>query len=417
MKSELESSHTHDTEKKAKKKKDNKKKKDKKQQGETTIKDESDDEKEKQQNVIITQDESDGEKQRLKMEKKKLKKEEKKRIQKGEKKQSKKHIETDKDLKKKVVIDKSASPKDQLVSLLNHDPWSIHKTNAYDDDLTYDFLRSNVKLCRKKYTFDFGKDKLFPFTVLCALGASVRTLSECYHAHPPAAAWNDGFIGTPMHYACHYRAPTEVIQFLIEDVRVVESSSSSSEGSRDSSQDKNAMVWATNHMFRLPVHLACMAQAPLVTLKLLAEEYSQGLARVDKEGMTPLHYACDHADADLEVIEMLATKYKKAVVVKNRTMGQTPMHLAVGGGCRLDVIEALFLIDPDRVLSIADKNGNLAIHIAVETSAEMNVIQFLVWNHADGLVACNDKKDRPIDIARRIHKKNKDLAEILDPDG
>ena len=47
----------------------------------------------------------------------------------------------------------------------------------------------------------------------------------------------------------------------------------------------------------------------------------------------------------------------------------------------------------------------------------MKVVQFLVWNHADGVTVFNDKNERPIDIARRVHRKNKEMAEILDPSG
>jgi ankyrin repeat protein len=326
-------------------------------------------------------------------------------------------LQTDKVLKQKLLFDtKEISPKDQLLMYINHDPWTNHKTPIYDDDLTYDLILKNPRVCRKKYSFDFAKDKLYPFSVLCALGASERTLSECYKAYPHAAAWNDGFIGTPMHYACSYRAPMEVIKFLIEEVRVDDESSSSSGSSQGSDDgDKNSMIWSTNHMFRLPIHLACMAQAPIEILKLLIDEYKQGLARVDKDGMTPLHYACDHADANLEVVDMLAIKYKKAVITKNKTHGQTPLHLAVSRGCRLEIVEALFLSEPDRILAVADKKGNLPLHTAILSSADMKIIQFLVWNYADGLTVYNAKNERPIDIAKRLQWKNKDLAEILDP--
>jgi ankyrin repeat protein len=328
-------------------------------------------------------------------------------------------LSTDKELKKKLTLDKNATPKDQFLTLINHDPWMNHKNQTYDDELTYDFIRKNTKVCRKKYSLDFAKDTLYPFSVLCALGASAKTLGECYKAYPHAAAWNDGFIGTPMHYACNYRAPTEVLKFLIAEVRVDDDSSSSSSGnSKDTDDaDKNSMIWSTNHMFRLPIHLACMAQVPIDTLKILIDEYKQGLSRVDKDGNTPLHYACDHADADLDVVDMLAIKNKKAVLVKNKTNGQTPMHLAVHRGCRLEIIEALFLTEPDRILSLADKQGNIPLHVAVSAGADMKIIQFLVWNHADGVTAINDKNERPIDIAQRLQRKNKDLAEILDPSG
>jgi hypothetical protein len=318
------------------------------------------------------------------------------------------------------------SPKSKLFHVLNLDPWNDKDT--YDDALAYDVIKKHPKALVKKMAFESTKDKIYPFSMLCALGASAKTLGAAYRAHPPAAAANDAWIGTPLHYACHYRAPLATLRFLLEQVTLQnkngtdssDSSSSSSDDSTSSDDSSNGaceMIRATNQMIRLPIHVACMSLMPCECLQLLILHFKAGLQRVDKDGYTPLHLACDHADVPLPVIELLTLKYRAAALTQSKVEKSTPMHLAVTRGCALAVVEALFLSQPDTILSVTDASGNLPIHAAVQSRAHVNVIQFLVWNHSEGLATVNNKFDRPIDIARRKFKRDKDLQEILEPYG
>lgn len=302
-----------------------------------------------------------------------------------------KHLQSDKKLAKELVVDKKAKPAARLFDLLNLDPWD--RKAPYHDELVRDLMKKHPEVCMQQYDFEATTEAKYPFSMLCALGASVKTLKSCAQAYPAAVTINDKWVGTSLHYACSYRAPLDVLKFL-EDY------------------DDN-LLKSENQMKRRPLHLACMVLTPLENIAFLVKCDKSALKVGDKDGMTPLHWACNRTDPDPKVIEFLATKYSKACVMQNEK-GSTPLHLAVQHGTPLPILETLLAAN-DKAFSIADKMGNLPIHTSLHYSADKAVIQFLVWNYSDGLSHYNERDERPIDMARRIRKKDTALHEILEP--
>jgi len=292
----------------------------------------------------------------------------------------------------KLLLDGIKTDEDKLIALLNHDPYEKN----YDDEVTRNFLSQHPDLCEKKYRFDISPEEIYPLSMLSALGASSATLKVCYKAYKDALLFNDQWIGTALHYACAYRAPMEVLKFL------------------HSKDEDEEMIEALNQRKRLPMHIACMLKTPLENIEFLIKENKSSLSQQDVDGMTPLHFACNRTDPQLEVIELLTSKNKKACVMQNNK-GCTPLHLAVQHGTPTDVLECL-LVANDKAFSISDKAGNLPVHTALHVNADRKIVQFVVWNYSEGLAVYNDKDERPIDMAKRIYKKDKELHEILEPE-
>lgn len=94
-----------------------------------------------------------------------------------------------------------------LHKLLDIDPFSkSHST--YNEDAIVDVIFLDPAACSNKYKFECFGGEIYPFSMLCALGASLRVLKMCYDAHPQAGKEKDIWIGTPLHYACAYVSTT-----------------------------------------------------------------------------------------------------------------------------------------------------------------------------------------------------------------
>jgi ankyrin repeat protein len=291
------------------------------------------------------------------------------------------------------VDEAKSGPKEKLFKLLNHDPsWADERKN-YRDEEAREIIKKHPEVARDKYMFASAKEAIFPLSMLAALHASVKTLRACYKANPVALQSNDRWIGTAAHYACAYRAPLAVLEYVVEK--------------------DDSILEAKNQLERLPMHLACMVLTPLDKVEFLVKEYKKALSMKDKDGMTPLHHACNRTDPDVNVVAFLAKSNRAACVMQN-SKGCTPLHLAVQHQTPINVLQALLAANTD-VFSIADGEGNLPVHTALHVNADTSIIQFCVWNHSEGLSHYNSKNERPIDMARRIRQRDKTLWEVLEP--
>jgi hypothetical protein len=105
-------------------------------------------------------------------------------------------------------------PKERFFGLLNLDPWDLD--TELDDDAIQDIIFEHPSCCRMKYAFEGFNGSVYPISVLCALGASVATIKKCYKAFPDAFDDADDWVGTPLHYACSYRASMEVAEYIVK---------------------------------------------------------------------------------------------------------------------------------------------------------------------------------------------------------
>lgn len=75
----------------------------------------------------------------------------------------------------------------------------------------------------------------------------------------------------------------------------------------------------------LPLHAACIFQAPSLVIKLLLDEFPQSAAAKDDQGMLPLHLAFRQQPMNFTVLEELMTAYPAAATIKDRR-GRTPLQ-------------------------------------------------------------------------------------------
>jgi hypothetical protein len=75
----------------------------------------------------------------------------------------------------------------------------------------------------------------------------------------------------------------------------------------------------------LPLHAACIFQAPSMVILLLLQEFPHSAAAKDDQGMLPLHLAFRQQPMNFTVLEELMTAYPSGVTVKDRR-GRTPLQ-------------------------------------------------------------------------------------------
>jgi hypothetical protein len=75
----------------------------------------------------------------------------------------------------------------------------------------------------------------------------------------------------------------------------------------------------------LPLHAACIFQAPSMVILLLLQEFPPSAAAKDDQGMLPLHLAFRQQPMNFTVLEELMTAYPGGVTVKDRR-GRTPLQ-------------------------------------------------------------------------------------------
>ena len=167
-----------------------------------------------------------------------------------------------------LVPPPEAPSKNDLHNLLDIDPFSKSHSN-YNEDTIADVIFLDPSSCSRKYKFECFGGEIYPFSMLCALGASHRLLKLCFDAFPQAGKEKDIWIGTPLHYACAYLGSIENVKWLMEI----------SPGSAAS----------MNRLRRTPFHAICLFNPRPEILQVLIDLAPMGLQSADKDGNTALH--------------------------------------------------------------------------------------------------------------------------------
>ena len=131
------------------------------------------------------------------------------------------------------------------------------------------------------------------------------------------------------------------------------------------------------------------------------------LAKVDKEGILPLHAACG-AGAPIDAIKMLLEIYPEAAQAKCGK-GYLPIdyHLAlVNESPSEDIVSALMELYPGAA-AVADDNNQLPIHLAcMATGVSKHIFTMLLRAYPGGAYVCDIEGFYPVDYANT----NKDAA-------
>jgi hypothetical protein len=107
----------------------------------------------------------------------------------------------------------------------------------------------------------------------------------------------------------------------------------------------------------LPIHLACSYSAPQNIVHLLIEAYPDGLKAKTKNGFNPLHIACKKSLSHEILLELIET-CPDAVSDKDE-FGRIPLHLACRNNISLSGVKALIEAYPESC-ALKDYNGHTA---------------------------------------------------------
>ena len=282
---------------------------------------------------------------------------------------------------------KQRVPPRELFSILDIEPWSSDNTKYSDEELM-DAIEADPESVKKKYRFEFFGVVIYPFSMMCAIGASMDAIQMCYDVFPEALHENDPWVGSPLHYASGYEGPVDVVRWLLE-------------------QD-SGMTSMLNRLKRSPFHIACQFNPRSSVLEALLEVAPKGLQVTDKYGCTPLHLACEN-NAPGEVLEMMTENYAMACIASSQA-GATPLHLALENRVHLPKIKVLVKTQ-ESVLSIRDVEGRTPLHVAIENECDARIVKFLVKTFPKGLeIRTEWLNETPLEMANRLEAEDDVLA-------
>jgi ankyrin repeat protein len=267
--------------------------------------------------------------------------------------------------------------KSKLRKLLNLDPWKEDKVN---EDSLLKLINDNPSFCGHKFSFDaFDGELLFPLHILCALGASKRCVKTCHKMFPKAAEYDNPAWGAPLHFACAFYAPVDVVSYLAK-------------------KHPDVLEKVNKKYKSTPLHLACEYQAKPETVDVLCSKCPQAAREVDRGGRTPLNCACSVDIPSAQVVEILTKVYPEAGSISG-TDGKTPLLNAIDRGADINVLRDLIVSHPQSA-SVCDRDGSTPLHLAVASSSiGKPIIKGLIRAHNEALRAKDNKGRIPLHVA------------------
>jgi len=266
-----------------------------------------------------------------------------------------------------------------FLEIIDIDPWD-REGSKYSNKAAMAAIKREPNVCAEKHEFDAFGHKLYPFAMLCSIGASLEVVQMCYENYPEAMGSKDPTVGTPLHYACAYAGSPEVVEWLI--------------------QKKEDQLRDVDLLQRSPFHVACLYSARIEILKVLVAKFPEGLKAKDYESNTTLHVAAEH-DAPADVLQFLALKNPEALSTKRKD-GSTPLHLALECGADSDKIKALLELNND-ALKIPNDKGQLPVHICLlGPTVDAETVKYIAKSYPEGLKIITKEGETPYDISKRL---------------
>lgn len=287
-----------------------------------------------------------------------------------------------------VRSNRGRPPPRELFTILDIEPWSSENT-TYSDLELMEAIEADPESVKKKYRFEFFGVVIYPFSMMCAIGSSLAAIQMCHDVFPEAMHEKDPWVGSPLHYACGYEGPLDVVKWLMEE--------------------DAGMITTLNRLKRSPFHIACQFNPRSEVLDALLRTAPTGLEVRDKYGCTPLHLACEN-NAPVEVLEMMVDRYPLACTTPS-SAGATPLHLALENRVPLHKIKPLVKGQEESVLSIRDVEGRTPLHTAVENECDAKMIKFLVRCYPESLNCTTEwLNETPIQMAQRLDGDDEVIA-------
>jgi len=155
-----------------------------------------------------------------------------------------------------------------------------------------------------------------------------------------------------------------------------------------------------------PLHLACKRNPPQEIILSLVEAAPKMIECCDMYQRFPIHHAAEWG-ASLDAINILCAAKPKTLMAVDID-GKSPLHLTLTGCSRIaqqkrcppSVGEIQKLSSEKEVLKIADKQGNLPIHLACKSLGfvSLDSLKILVKGNKEGLEHRNSNGDLPIHL-------------------
>ena len=169
----------------------------------------------------------------------------------------------------------------------------------------------------------------------------------------------------------------------------------------------------------IPLHHAAEKGASLQVIKLLHEEYPEGITSISDDKSLPLHCALLHEDASEEAIRFFLMQNPDAANAKTHD-GWLPLHCAAEFHGSREIISMLYSANPDGIKE-RDDAGKTPLHWAVEKNSSLEVIEFLLEEYPDALLVkdrqgrlplhlCVSREDCQIEILRALLDFDADLT-------
>ena len=134
----------------------------------------------------------------------------------------------------------------------------------------------------------------------------------------------------------------------------------------------------------LPLHLACRFNAPIQVLRFLVLQDTSTLHMMDSAGSLPIHDAC-RGGASLEKIKFIVEKGGVGLLCARDNQCALPLHILCQSIPSVDVVKYMVKLYP---ISVSEKTslGALPLMLACECSASESVLQVLLTAHPEALV-------------------------------
>ena len=151
---------------------------------------------------------------------------------------------------------------------------------------------------------------------------------------------------------------------------------------------------------RLPIHVACQFAAPVEVIEYMAQEFVAGTLEPDSLGRLPIHYACSNG-APIGVVRALLRANPASMLYEDYN-GWLPLHVAVHFGASTEVIGEMVRASPGAV-AMKTRKKSTALSLAKKVQAKNREEVIALLTEAEGVQ--NDVASTPLFVPRQRASK------------
>lgn len=182
----------------------------------------------------------------------------------------------------------------------------------------------------------------------------------------------------------------------------------------------DTVLCKTNRSKRTPLHLACMIDVTnnntdsendtVELIQLLTSACANAAMVVDKEGMTPLHYAVKCTTPNIAIVEDLTEVAPMAGLQLSTSVNDPhqyiPIMIAImNPNTTSNIIQDLIVSCPKVLQMIEPVTGNTPLHMAVQQQRPVTEIKLMIQMYPQALAIKNIKGRTPYKLAKSINKQ------------